>query len=315
MNDNDRVESPPPESPNETKQERKSRSKSRSTSRGRKLSVSRTTAAEPDNVQRKLSWANVVTGHSHSSTESTSIPTTKQSSYEETLTLLRRENEELKRALELQKKKTQEKEASTEKQLEYLMREIEKLRREQTQNFQTPPPGPPSPQPASPPQKKAAALAQNDLRALEDRINANMTVVMDGMMFKVSQVVENTVTQMLQTGFQTLKSEMENQILALETKMTQSGESFSQRIHTLEERENASKKPKYPVREAKTLQTLINVSAGEDGLMFLLLVFLALTYSKVSSDESSPAAEYSSVSSLVLKQVLRIRNEHLKVDL
>ncbi|KAH7956341.1 hypothetical protein HPB52_008193 [Rhipicephalus sanguineus] len=66
---------------------------------------------------------------------------------------------------------------------------------------------------------------------------------MDDIMSKVSQVVQTTVTQLLQTGFQTLKSEMENQIRALETKMTQSGESFSQRIHTLEERENARKKP------------------------------------------------------------------------
>ncbi|KAH7972659.1 hypothetical protein HPB52_014793 [Rhipicephalus sanguineus] len=203
----------------------------------------------PDNVQRKLSWANVVTGHSHSSMESTSTPTTKHYTYEETITILRRENEELRQALELQKKKTQEKEASTGKQLEYLMREIEQLRREQTQNSQTPPSRPPSQPPSSPPQPKPATLAnqtkvtQNDLRVLEDRINANMTVVMDDIMSKVSQVVETTVTQLLQTGFQTLKSEMENQIRSLETKMTQSGESFSQRIHTLEERENARKKP------------------------------------------------------------------------
>ncbi|KAH7943068.1 hypothetical protein HPB52_004885 [Rhipicephalus sanguineus] len=223
----------------------------------------------PDNVQRKLSWANVVTGHSHSSMQSTSTPTTKHYTYEETITILRKENEELRQALELQKKKTQEKEASTEKQLEYLMREIEQLRREQTQNSQTPPSRPPSPPPSSPPQPKPATLAnqtkvtQNDLTVLEDRINANMTVVMDDIMSKVSQVVETTVTQLLQTGFQTLKREMENQIRALETKMTQSGESFSQRIQTLEERENARKKPKYPVREAEILQTL-SKKDGED---------------------------------------------------
>ncbi|KAH7947921.1 hypothetical protein HPB52_016840 [Rhipicephalus sanguineus] len=262
MNDNDHAVSLPPR--DETNQERLSRPKSRSRSRGRERSVPSTTPTdvEPDNVQRKLSWANVVTGHSHSSMESTSTPTTKHYTYEETITILRRENEELRQALELQKKKTQEKEASTEKQLEYLMREIEQLRREQTQNSQTPPSRPPSPPPSSPPQPKPATLAnqtkvtQNDLRVLEDRINANMTVVMDDIMSKVSQVVETTVTQLLQTGFQTLKSEMENQIRALETKMTQSGESFSQRIHTLEERENARKKPKYPVREAEILQTL-----------------------------------------------------------
>lgn len=67
--------------------------------------------------------------------------------------------------------------------------------------------------------------------------------------------------------------------------------------------------------QRSSLDLDVNVLAGEDGLMFLLFAFLLLTVSKLSSDESSPVAEYSSVSSLVLEQVLRFRDELAKGDL
>ncbi|XP_070380767.1 shootin-1-like [Dermacentor albipictus] len=104
--------------------------------------------------------------------------------------ILRKQNDELKRELEQQKQKTQEKEARTQKQLEYLMREIEQLRREQTQQSQTPLPQPASPPPPPSPTESSttsqqvnrpepstlsnqAVITQNDLKTLEDRINAN----------------------------------------------------------------------------------------------------------------------------------------------
>ncbi|KAL3195745.1 hypothetical protein MRX96_045541 [Rhipicephalus microplus] len=97
-------------------------------SRGRNLSISRTTPTdlEPDIVQGKLSLANVVTVHSPSSTETTTDATTTQRTYEENLAILRRENQELKRAPIVQKKKKQEKEASTEKERANLIRKTEK---------------------------------------------------------------------------------------------------------------------------------------------------------------------------------------------
>ncbi|KAL1460279.1 hypothetical protein MTO96_027587 [Rhipicephalus appendiculatus] len=59
----------------------------------------------------------------------------------------------------------------------------------------------------------------------------------------------------------------------------------------------------------------VNVPAGEDSLTFLRLAFLLLTVSKLSSDESSPVTEYSSVYSLVLEQVLCFREELANVDI
>lgn len=59
----------------------------------------------------------------------------------------------------------------------------------------------------------------------------------------------------------------------------------------------------------------VKVFAGEDALIILLFAFLLLTDSKLSSDESSPVMEYKSVSSLLLEQVVRFRDELAKVDL
>ncbi|KAH8033363.1 hypothetical protein HPB51_011431 [Rhipicephalus microplus] len=123
MNDNHHVVPPAPQSPNEDKQKRMPRSKSRLKPRGRELGIPRTmpTDVEPDNVQGKLSGANVVTGHSQLSTETTVNPITTLSIYEDKLALRRRENEELRRALEVQEKRMQEKKSSKEKQLAYIL--------------------------------------------------------------------------------------------------------------------------------------------------------------------------------------------------
>lgn len=59
----------------------------------------------------------------------------------------------------------------------------------------------------------------------------------------------------------------------------------------------------------------VKVFAGEDALIILLFAFLLLTDSKLSSDESSPVIEYTSVSSLLLEQVVRFLDELAKVDL
>lgn len=59
----------------------------------------------------------------------------------------------------------------------------------------------------------------------------------------------------------------------------------------------------------------VKVFAGEDSLIILLFAFLLLTDSKLSSDESLPVIEYKSVSSLLLEQVVRFRDELAKVDL
>ena len=67
--------------------------------------------------------------------------------------------------------------------------------------------------------------------------------------------------------------------------------------------------------QRSSFDLVVTVPAGEDGLVFLLLAFLLLTVSKLSSNESSPVAVYSSVSSLVLEQVLRFRDELAKGDL
>ncbi|KAH7935480.1 hypothetical protein HPB52_008447 [Rhipicephalus sanguineus] len=187
----------------------------------------RGTSTERKGDQQKLSWAEVAADATHSPTQCKNAAPTSSSRYEEEITTLRRQNEDLKRQLEEQERRAQMREANLERKLDALMQQIEQQQKAPT---------------ASP---LKHAVNPDALKTLETGFEARLETAMEAMMTKVTAIVQTVV--------QSLKLEI-----------AQMGEGLSQRVVTLErEKEHARKKPKYPAREAQIQETLGSQNGGD----------------------------------------------------
>ncbi|KAL1442582.1 hypothetical protein MTO96_030708 [Rhipicephalus appendiculatus] len=188
----------------------------------------RGTSKERKSGQQKLSWAEIAADATHTPTPSRNASPTRGSRYEEEITALRKQNEDLKRKLEEQEKRARTREANLERKLDLLMQQIEQQQKA----------------PAAPPPKNQAENP-NVLQELETRFEARLEIAMEAMITKV--------TAMVQTVVQSIKLDI-----------AQMGEGLSQRIVTLErEKKQARKKPKYPAREAQIQETLGSQNGGD----------------------------------------------------
>lgn len=92
----------------------------------------RGTSEERKGGQQKLSWAEMAADATQSPAPSRNASPTRSSRYEEEITTLRRQNEDLKRKLEEQEKRAQLREANLERKLDLLMQQIEQQQKAPT---------------------------------------------------------------------------------------------------------------------------------------------------------------------------------------
>ncbi|KAH7934364.1 hypothetical protein HPB49_025191 [Dermacentor silvarum] len=233
----------------------------RSKSRGRQPSITRETSSsssvygtnKPQQDQQKISWAEVIASSKSTTDPFPSLPTQERNSrYEETISSLRRQNadlmtrneglmkrlEEQERRQEERDRRAQAREQALEVKLQHL---IEQLQKQQEPTTTLTPPRehtPPIEDLESGIEHKMNKARIEDKAELRNEFRVELAQAVD--------TISKSVAATVQAAVQTLRQEI-----------TQMGNELSQRISILEkDKEQARKKPKYPIREAQMNETL-----------------------------------------------------------
>ncbi|KAH7941186.1 hypothetical protein HPB49_010816 [Dermacentor silvarum] len=233
----------------------------RSKSRGRQPSITRETSSssseygtnKPQQDQQKISWEEVIASSKWTTDPFPSLPTQERNSrYEETISSLRRQNadlmkrneglmkrlEEQERRRKQRDKRAQAREQALEMKLQHL---IEQLKKQQEPTTTLTPPRkhtPPIEDLESGIEHKMNKARIEDKAELRNEFRAELSQAID--------TISKSVAATVQAAVQTLRQEI-----------TQMGNELSQRISILEkDKEQARKKPKYPIREAQMNKTL-----------------------------------------------------------
>ncbi|KAH7941046.1 hypothetical protein HPB49_009538 [Dermacentor silvarum] len=225
----------------------------RSKSRGRQPSITRETSSssseygtnKPQQAQQKVSWAEVIASSNSTTDPFPSLPTqARNSRYEETISSLRRQNADLMKRNEGRMKRLEEQERpqAREQALEVKLQHlIEQLQKQQEPTTTLTPPR----EHTAPIEDLESGIEHKMNKArIEDKaeLRNEFRVELDQAVDTISKSVAATVQAAVQT---------------LRQAITQMGNELSQRISILEkDKEQARKKPKYPIKEAQMNETL-----------------------------------------------------------